>query len=386
MVELGPESTNQPRLAITRVEGFDIVRGLCAIGVAIYHVLFWLNGPHLYNLGTYGVYAFFTLSGASMYVAYNRRFQTGFPPFKFFVLRLVRLAPLYSLAVILGLALFYLGFSPNYKSLSDAVLNILLVFGLANPGTTSTVVGGWSIGIEVVFYLMFPIVLSFINSPLCWLAVLVTFVAQHLFINDVLSQGGLDQLWSTYTQPLSFVFYFVAGCAVGRIITEHVISPHTLWIVPLALLMIILASCNLSTPAETIGGPLGVLFSIMIVGVIITSAGLRLTPAMSRVASMLGNLSYGMYIIHPFVLSTLKRLLPAVQEQPIVAACVVVIFTTPLALLLERFYERPIRLYAQRTSWVRGEHLSLLHGRKRSARYGLTPAARLSGRSMDSAK
>src|SRR4051794_32821994 len=52
-----------------RVLGWDLLRGLCALTVATYHMLLWLDIAELPALGTYGVYLFFVLSGASL--AYN---------------------------------------------------------------------------------------------------------------------------------------------------------------------------------------------------------------------------------------------------------------------------------------------------------------------------
>jgi len=42
-----------------RIESLDLLRGLCAIGVACYHVLSWVQLATIHNLGLYGVYVFF---------------------------------------------------------------------------------------------------------------------------------------------------------------------------------------------------------------------------------------------------------------------------------------------------------------------------------------
>jgi peptidoglycan/LPS O-acetylase OafA/YrhL len=49
-----------------RVLGWDLLRGLCALTVASYHLLYWLGLAELPALGTYGVYLFIVLSGASL--------------------------------------------------------------------------------------------------------------------------------------------------------------------------------------------------------------------------------------------------------------------------------------------------------------------------------
>ena len=75
-----------------RVAGFDLLRGICALAVAAYHVLSWKDEAQFYTWGTYGVYIFFALSGASMVVAYGSKFSRGYPASRFLVLRLVRLS------------------------------------------------------------------------------------------------------------------------------------------------------------------------------------------------------------------------------------------------------------------------------------------------------
>ena len=78
-----------------RVASLDLLRGLCAVAVAAYHGLSWIGLGTFHNLGLYGVYLFFLLSGASMSLAYAQRFRRGYPYTSYLALRYVRLAPLY---------------------------------------------------------------------------------------------------------------------------------------------------------------------------------------------------------------------------------------------------------------------------------------------------
>jgi peptidoglycan/LPS O-acetylase OafA/YrhL len=78
-----------------RVLGWDVLRGLCALAVASYHLLAWQDVATLHTFGSYGVYLFFVLSGASL--AYNYQGLIDGPPavLRFLAVRWLRLAPLF---------------------------------------------------------------------------------------------------------------------------------------------------------------------------------------------------------------------------------------------------------------------------------------------------
>src|SRR4051812_47920865 len=60
-----------------RVYQLDAIRGLLAIGVMVYHAVFWANGTYLPLLGTWGVYGFFVLSGWALEHVYGGRLRVG---------------------------------------------------------------------------------------------------------------------------------------------------------------------------------------------------------------------------------------------------------------------------------------------------------------------
>ena len=135
-----------------RVVGWDLLRGICALSVAIYHLLSWLDIAHLYPLGLYGVYIFFVLSGASLTFTYSSKTENRCFSFSNFLFaRYLRLAPLYLLLLIFsvpwklkneGLDIFLMG---------KLVSNVFFSFGLYKPVGQSMLVGGWSLGIEFLF-------------------------------------------------------------------------------------------------------------------------------------------------------------------------------------------------------------------------------------------
>ncbi len=63
-----------------RVLGWDLLRGICALGVASYHLMAWQKLADIHSIGFYGVYLFFVLSGASLTLNYLPRFARDASP------------------------------------------------------------------------------------------------------------------------------------------------------------------------------------------------------------------------------------------------------------------------------------------------------------------
>lgn len=332
-----------------RIAGFDLVRGLCAMAVAAYHVMSWNQWANLYTWGTYGVYIFFVLSGASMYVAYGERFARGLAVTRFLGLRLARLMPLYLLAMVVTIARDFSreGFDP--QSLWAGFLNLFFLFGFGNPGVTSQVVGGWSLGIEFVFYLLFPVALS-LASGRHWLLMLVlAFASQHVFIHFTLTNGQhMTANWPAYTEFLSFIFYFAAGCVIGRGVVSGVLRAHWLGAPLLVGSLVLLGSMSGPQMESTLVGLPGLALSLLVTVAVAASGALELGAFGSWAAVQLGRSSYGVYILHPFLVG------PATAAATVagLGAIGTVVFTLAgsmlLALVLERWFEKPIQRYFRR--------------------------------------
>ena len=329
-----------------RILGFDLLRGICAIAVAFYHLLDWNNLPGLGgSWGTYAVYVFFVLSGASMYVAYADKLSAGYSASKFLVKRMVRLMPLYLVAVVLSSAIAFGDGLAVISMLGKGYLNASLLFGLGLPGATSAVTGGWSLGIEFVFYLMFPVVASLVAGRAWWLVVLAAFIGQHVFVNAILQTGTLETRWVLYTQPLSFIFYFAAGCAIGRAVLSRTIEGHTLGPVGLAASLAILGTTFGSDGAELVGIT-GIALSLVAVFAVVAAASTRIiSPMAVSVAQLLGVSSYGVYLLHPLLRTPVEAAAKVLGVGGFSVVTATVICSMFLALVLHRYLEIPVRAY-----------------------------------------
>lgn len=57
--------------------GLELLRGLCACAVAIYHFFYWHQNYLITSMGTFGVYVFFILSALVMMMRYSEVFSRG---------------------------------------------------------------------------------------------------------------------------------------------------------------------------------------------------------------------------------------------------------------------------------------------------------------------
>lgn len=331
-----------PRL---RVEGFDGLRGLCAIAVAVYHCLMWTDVATVYSVGAYGVYIFFVLSAASMVIAYAGRLGHTVTSGRFLLLRFARLAPLYG-----ATAVYRAVFSNVSIPLVPALLlNLSLLFGLSLTATVPLVTGGWSIGIECAFYLLFPVLLEVTSTRrgrfgLC--ALLAVAQAMHITV----ALDGHDTLlsaWEAYVHPLAFGGYFAAGMALGWSLLEDA-SPWRrqalAWAVAGGLVMT-LGVGSASSSLLTISGLRGAALAVAAVGLVVVVARLAIPAPLRAVGSRLGEWSYGIYLLHPLIFSGLssRHLLGSVKSSDPVAFVVVVMLATILVAAISwSVLERPL--------------------------------------------
>jgi len=326
--------------------GFDLLRGLCALGVASYHMMIWLYKPQLRFAGIYGVYIFFILSGASIYVAYSKRISTDAEILKFLWSRVFRLVPLY-LAVI-SLSWWAYNKPLNTAQASLAGLNASLLFGLGNPGDTSTVTGGWSLGIEFLFYLLFPVFAVVTKSRVWWIVAIILFIAQRVFIEHVLAVGTLADNWTAYIQFLSFAYYFFIGCCIGRASSSRILNNLRLPPIALVAVFVGFAVVGSTDPEHSLRGILGAGLALgisLLVLLSVLAKGGRITV---QIAETLGMVSYGVYLLHPILFVKTDHWVTGFTDNIYVHCSIVLLLSLIAAWLSNKYFEMPMRAIGNR--------------------------------------
>lgn len=331
-----------------RAHGLDLLRGGCAIMVACYHVMIWKLNREMYSWGLHGVYIFFALSGTSLTLAYKHKFDKGYPITSFLLLRFARLVPLFALASAVMLAYKAHTAGITVQWLWSGLVSTSLLFGLGNPGTTSLVLGGWSLGIELVYYLIFTALLSFTFSPWRWAVAALLVALQVGFVELTLAQyPDFRAAWAAYTQPLAFVAYFFCGCLIGRALLLGKLTPRRLHgIIALALAALLLGLSG-HTAIATLTGGRGLLLLLLSVSLVAMAAGYEpRSRALEQLSEWGGEISYGTYLLHPLVFIAIGKAMPDAGFGATLT--LTLSLSLMVAWLLEHYFERPLRSAARR--------------------------------------
>ncbi|WP_298926883.1 acyltransferase [uncultured Ramlibacter sp.] len=346
-----------------RVLGWDVLRGLSALAVAVYHLLLWQGVTALHSFGSYGVYLFFVLSGASLAYTYAGRFEQGGFRFRQFLwVRYMRLAPLYLALMLLVLPWKMARDGVTDTLLAKLALNAAFLFGFWNPAANSVLIGGWSLGIEAVYYLAFPLFLwAGLKRHAGLVLLCLLLVLQLAWIRW--TAGGPEGYAANavaYHQVPAFAAYFMGGCLLGlarRAGRMPTIAPA---LVPgvLAGGFGLLWLLNPAQAGDELLGWRGLLCMALCFLLVWLSTGLALRHDSARAAAHLGDATYGLYLMHPVLFfgltwTVIPRLGWGSPEQwpvggRLALSAAVIGSAFLLALASERFVEKPLREWSKR--------------------------------------
>lgn len=347
--------------ASARIWGWDLLRGLSALAVALYHLLVWQGLAALHTFGRYGVYLFFVLSGASLAYTYGGRLGSWRSVPGFLAARWLRLAPLYLAVSALFIVIYSLHFGAVVDQLPRRLLlNLTFAFGVQDPVVWALPVGGWSLGIEFAYYLLFPLMLAATGRPVArWTVLLVLCTVQAAWIACTAgSAAGYAASEVAYHQVPAFGAYFYAGCLIG------LFQRKTAWTLPLSAGLLVWAGAaallwglNPAQAGDELLGIRGAVLALACPVVVVLSGLTRIPLRLQPVARWLGDITYGTYLLHPALFFGFIWFgLPVLTSMPVTELAAPVRWLLLVATLAgaclagaasERWFESPVRRLGQ---------------------------------------
>lgn len=349
-----------------RVESVDILRGVLAVGVMCYHYGLWsFSEPpmvlrsFLTMMGLYGVETFFIISGFSLYYVYRETdFRRSGEAARFYWKRFMRIAPLFYAALALGILLriiaVYVVKDPSVQALDAwrVFLNISFLFGLVDP-SLSMVVAGWSIGVEMVFYLLFPLMALTLRTAVSRTVVLgLALLLGARFAYAGFTAGRtLAEQWSLYVIPLNHLEFFVGGMVLVFLRGwRQWVKPLVFWTLLLILTAAIVWLCWDKEEVALVSGPRRILLSFFCWNVVFLFCNYSFKPgSMRAVFIYLGNISYSVYLLHFFGFLFAQRMLKGLPGLPLITAAMVL--TIIAAHCSYKYLELPLMRIAHTRNW-----------------------------------
>lgn len=212
---------NQASIGKQKFVSIDIMRGIAILMVILVHTAQGINGlTILKNISAYGqmgVQLFFIASAFTLCYSLDVG-RSKEPLLNFYIRRYFRIAPGYYVGIIIYLLIDtiykYVNTTSvlggNYNPI-NILVNMLFLHGIFPPANNNVVPGGWSIGTEMLFYLIFPALFGiyrFLNKKIQYSYIAVPFIVLSL---SLLAQGVFYFLTgrSSYFLNNGFVYYSI---------------------------------------------------------------------------------------------------------------------------------------------------------------------------------
>ena len=310
-----------------RMDSLQVLRAVAALAVVLFHCN-WTG------IASFGVELFFVLSGFIICHA------AAVDPEWFLLKRAFRVIPLYWTATlgIFAVALAVPALVPStVPSLDNLLRSLLFVPYLRADGESFPLLFlGWTLNYEAFFYAVFALALALggRRAPLLALAMLGGAILARPWL------AGLGFAFEFWTSPI--LLNFICGIFAWYVWR---LAGHGLRSAPAVLAGPVAIAC-LAAFVFGLGPRLGGAFPWNgALGVVLLLALLRLDGAVRWPAWLLliGDASYSLYLLHPYVLELFNRLIHPFGPDPlgIAVTSVAVLLAIGVAIASFRLLERP---------------------------------------------
>ena len=328
-----------------------LLRVIAALGVVYFHTTSDAGLRLEWDVGSRGVDVFFVISG--FIIAY---IGTGKPK-QFFRRRLIRVVPFYwaaTLVVFAAVALAPQLFRTATASVPHLIASLLFLPRLAPNGEMQpTLALGWSLNFEMLFYALFAVSLQFSRdwAPLLCAGALIAFVG---IVHAVGVRGDVVEF---YARPIVLEFcygiaayYVFQWCSLRR---EQLVGLTGLkWLLAAAFVGGLVALCVLEhnyrdrVPRYIVAGIPS--FVIVISALLLERIWGWFTN--NRSIFLLGEASYIVYLVHPYIVFAILRVIvkdTSGLSWPAVAALIggLLALTSIVSIAIHVWFEKPVMAY-----------------------------------------
>jgi peptidoglycan/LPS O-acetylase OafA/YrhL len=293
--------------------GIHGLRAVAALMVLLFHLAPLSNLALPEGIGFVGAYfglgvtLFYVLSAFSL--CHSTLISIDRPGWTrdYFIKRFFRIAPLFYVMLAAWYALFY--YRNAAPGLGDVLLNLVFAFNFVPEKYESIVAAGWTVGVEMVFYAVFPVILLLVGR----LRHAIVFFVLASFVSLVARMSLEKAGMGAYVGGafISALGIFAAGVLAfwvyrwlkNKVIRENSSPRKWLW---LAVAIPATAFLAIVSPARHwlfVWGRADImLFSVFFGGMAVWQALFPSRFLASKPMTFMGERSYSIYLLHPWIM------------------------------------------------------------------------------------
>jgi peptidoglycan/LPS O-acetylase OafA/YrhL len=316
----------------SRVEALDSARGWAILGVMAIHVSQAAPLPpgFLHSLavnGDMGVELFYVLSAFSLVMMLHAREMAGHHNLAgYFIRRFYRIAPMFWTALLIATLMFFgkpSFWSPDGIGWTEVVLTAGFLHGIHPSSINAVIPGGWSVAVEVMFYLVLPVLFRYtadtVSALKWWLIsagiyLLFGYFAQAYFDQTLpVNARYLSGIYSWYMAFPAQLPVFMMGVVAFFVVKEERLKPVYAYLLACTGGLLLFA---ITIPAENHVLPRHFLWALVFALFVIASVQRPLYLFDNALMRLFGRISYSAYLLHFFVLTFVAKLFRHLMIQP----------------------------------------------------------------------
>lgn len=286
------------------IYSIQYLRGIAALMVVLHHTVhkgsqYGNSTLSWFNIGSAGVDLFFIISGFIMcYTTHNKKIS----PYIFLKHRIKRIIPLYWFFTTVALIIFLI--IPQYVNSSGGNTGILASFLLIPTGEKFLVNNGWTLSYEFYFYFIFSLFI-FLNNNKTLRYINISLFILLLYITGLILKPDNSYLKFIFSSLLMefalgiFSYFIYKRVKIPKIISIIFIFSSIFWFTH------IIKSGNIFNNFLNHAIPMFLLFN----GFLHLESYFREQKTLiNKFFEKLGESSYSLYLVHPFILSIITMI------------------------------------------------------------------------------